>query len=120
MNLLFDTNILVYLIKSPNLQLLTNIINPDEEEVLISAVSIGELKSIALQNNWGAGKRQSLDYVLEMASVMEVNESLVNTYAEIDAYSQRRNPRMADYPFATPRNMGKNDLWIAATPPCLV
>ena len=115
MNLLFDTNILVYLIKSPNLQLLTNIINPDEEEVLISAVSIGELKSIALQNNWGAGKRQSLDYVLEMASVMEVNESLVNTYAEIDAYSQRRNPRMADYPFATPRNMGKNDLWIAAT-----
>jgi len=115
MNLLFDTNILVYLIKSANLQLLTNIINPDKKEVLISVVSIGELKSIALQNNWGARRRQALDYVLEMASVMEVNESLVNTYVEIDAYSQRRNPRIANYPFATPRNMGKNDLWIAAT-----
>jgi tRNA(fMet)-specific endonuclease VapC len=82
---------------------------------LISVVSIGELKSIALQNNWGTRRRQALNYVLEMASVMEVNENLANTYAEIDAYSQRRNPRISDYPFSTPRNMGKNDLWIAAT-----
>jgi len=115
MNLLLDTNIIVYLIKSANLQLLTSIINPDGKEVLISVVSISELKSIALQNNWGARRYQSLNYVLEMASVMEINENLLDTYAEIDAYSQRRNPRIADYPFATPRNMGKNDLWIAAT-----
>jgi tRNA(fMet)-specific endonuclease VapC len=46
---------------------------------------------------------------------VDINENMANTYAEIEAYSQRRNPSIADYPFATPRNMGKNDLWIAAT-----
>jgi tRNA(fMet)-specific endonuclease VapC len=46
---------------------------------------------------------------------MEVNESLLTTYGQIDAYSQRRNPDFHDYGFAPPRNMGKNDLWIAST-----
>lgn len=46
---------------------------------------------------------------------MEVNESLINAYSQIDAYSQRRNPGYDEYSFATPRNMGKNDLWIAST-----
>ena len=47
--------------------------------------------------------------------ILEINESLVNTYAQIDAFSQRRNPSFGNYSFKTPRNMGKNDLWIAAT-----
>jgi tRNA(fMet)-specific endonuclease VapC len=38
----------------------------------------------------------------------------VDIYAEIDAYSQRLNPNFKDYPFDTPRNKGKNDLWIAS------
>ena len=33
---------------------------------------------------------------------------------QIDAYSQRLNPNFDSYPFDTPRNMGKNDLWIAS------
>jgi tRNA(fMet)-specific endonuclease VapC len=40
---------------------------------------------------------------------------LINIYSEIDAFSQRRNPSYSDYSFSTPRNMDKNDLWIAAT-----
>src|ERR1700744_6168028 len=47
--------------------------------------------------------------------ILEITENLVEIYAEIDAFSQRRNPSYIDYPFATPRNMGKNDLWIAST-----
>lgn len=33
----------------------------------------------------------------------------------IDSFSQRNNPMHSSYAFDTPRNMGKNDLWIAAT-----
>jgi tRNA(fMet)-specific endonuclease VapC len=40
---------------------------------------------------------------------------LAQIYAEIDAFSQRKNPAFHNYPFTTPRNIGKNDLWIAAT-----
>lgn len=115
MNLLFDTNILIYLIKHPNFQVLTDKINPEKRKVLVSVVSVGELKSLALQNNWGARKLQAANLILDKISVIEVSENLANTYAEIDAYSQRRTPRMSEYPFATPRNMGKNDIWIAAT-----
>ena len=40
-------------------------------------------------------------------------ESIIKRYAEIDAYSQGN---LTDRPLATSaRNMGKNDLWIAAT-----
>lgn len=47
--------------------------------------------------------------------IVEINENLADTYAEIDAYSQCRNPSFPNQAFKTPRNMGKNDLWIAST-----
>jgi tRNA(fMet)-specific endonuclease VapC len=115
MNLLFDTNILIFLIKDASHQLLANIVNPDDKKIMVSVASIGELKAMALQNNWGPKKLLALDNLLSRVSVVEVNESLTDTYAKIDAYSQRRSPWLVDYPFSTPRNMGKNDLWIAAT-----
>lgn len=115
MNLLYDTNILIQIAKHPNHGLLTQIINPFNQKVLVSIVSIAELKSIALQNNWGAGKLQAIDTFLNEVILIEINENLINTYIEIDAFSQRRNPSYKNYPFSTPRNMGKNDLWIAST-----
>jgi tRNA(fMet)-specific endonuclease VapC len=115
MNLLLDTNILVYLIKDPSGQLLENVINPLKKRILVSVVSVGELRSISLQNNWGVRKLQAAETILNKVSIVEVSENLMNTYAEIDAFSQRRNPSYKDYPFKTPRNMGKNDLWIAST-----
>jgi tRNA(fMet)-specific endonuclease VapC len=115
MNLLLDTNILIYLAKDPSRRLLTQIINPDNQKVFVSISSIGELKSIALQNNWGARKWQVINAVLDDVIIVEINEVLADTYAEIDAFSQRRNPSYSNYSFNTPRNMGKNDLWIAST-----
>ncbi|HAL80827.1 MAG TPA: PIN domain nuclease [Mucilaginibacter sp.] len=115
MNLLFDTNILLNLGKGTRAQQILKIINPDNKKIFASVATMGELKSLVLQNNWGASRLQALDELLEDIVVVDINENMAGTYAEIDAYSQRRNPRIADYPFATPRNMGKNDLWIAAT-----
>ena len=40
-------------------------------------------------------------------------EAIINKYAEIDAYSQGKHPTI-ELPTSA-RNMGKNDLWIAAT-----
>jgi len=114
MNLLFDTNILIYLAKDHSLQLFQQI-NPDNNKVFISVVTVGELRSIALQNNWGPKKLYLLEVLLQEMLVVEINEALIDTYAQIDAYSQHRNAAYDDYSFKTARNMGKNDLWIAAT-----
>ncbi len=115
MNLLLDTNILLYLIKDTNPSILNNAINPDNQEVYLSVASLGEIKSIALRNNWGPKKSRIMNLLLDDMVILEINENLSDAYAEIDAFSQRRNPSYKDYPFKTPRNMAKNDLWIAAT-----
>jgi tRNA(fMet)-specific endonuclease VapC len=62
----------------------------------------------------GRKTAKMLDDFLDQVSIVEVTQFLVPIYTEIDTYSQRLNPGFKDYPFATPRNMGKNDLWIAA------
>ncbi len=51
MNLLLDTNILIYFAKYRAPQLLMQRINPNGQKVFVSIVSIAELKSIALKNN---------------------------------------------------------------------
>ena len=114
MNLLFDTNILIHLAKDHSLKLLQRI-NPEGDKIFISVVTVGELKSLALQNNWGPKKLGLVDVFLEEMVVVEINENLIDTYSQIDAYSQCKNPSFATYPHQTARNMGKNDLWIAST-----
>jgi tRNA(fMet)-specific endonuclease VapC len=59
-------------------------------------------------------RRDVLDNLFEAINIVEINQSYVDVYVQIDAYSQMLNPDFVDYPFATPRNMGKNDLWIAS------
>ena len=81
----------------------------------VSFVSIAEVRSIAYQNRWGDSKTQRLVSFLNSVRSVNVNHSLLPTYIGIDAYSQRTHPDYEKYPFSTPRNMGKNDLWIAAT-----
>ena len=114
MNLLFDTNILISLVRDYSLNLFQQI-NPNNNKMFISIVTVGELRSIALQNNWGVNKLALLEALLEEILIIEITETLIDTYAQIDAFAQHRNPAFSNYPFKTARNMGKNDLWIAAT-----
>lgn len=114
MNLLFDTNILIYLAKDRFSKLLPKLI-PDNFRIFISVATTAEISSIALQNNWGSKKTELLRILLDEMIIVEISETLIETYAQIDAYSQRRNPAFREYLFDTARNMAKNDLWIAST-----
>lgn len=115
MNLLLDTNILLYAARFQQPHSFIAYINPTSAELYTSVVSLAEAKSIIWQNGWATGKIRRFDAIIDQISVIEVTDYLVSTYVQIDAYSQRRNPNFQQYPFTTPRNMGKNDLWIAAT-----
>lgn len=81
---------------------------------IISVVSIGELKSIALQNNWGEHKINRLNDFVKQFLIADINvETIIQRYAEIDAFSQGKLPNSPVK--SSSKNMGKNDLWIAAT-----
>ena len=116
MNYLLDTNILVHFIRRDETSR-----RIDEEyspfsstnRVVVSIVSFGEIKSIARQNNWGAKKLQLLDNLLLTVLRADLTLDIVERYAEIDSFSQGLHTGMSSS--FTARNMGKNDLWIAAT-----
>ncbi|MEZ4688291.1 MAG: PIN domain-containing protein [Bacteroidia bacterium] len=114
---LLDTNILVVYVRgnrqAQNLESELRLLR-GEHDVVISAVSVGEIKSLAIRNGWGKNKIDKLVNLLNRFLIADVNvEEIMDRYAEIDAFSQSKHPtKMGSF---TARNMGKNDLWIAAT-----
>jgi tRNA(fMet)-specific endonuclease VapC len=112
---LLDTNILVHILRNKRAYFeQTFQIHKPEHRLILSAVTIGELRAFALRNRWGARKQQQMEELIDEFFVVEIhNDAIHNRYAEIDTFSQGK---LDDYPLSmSARNMGKNDLWIAAT-----
>lgn len=81
---------------------------------LISVVSKGEIYSLARQFQWRRQKMDALEAIIgQIPSVDISDEKILIRYAEIDAFSQGRD--LSRSLGSSSRNMGKNDLWIAAT-----
>jgi tRNA(fMet)-specific endonuclease VapC len=114
MNLLLDTNIILYINRADDVPGIIRFINPDSTPFYLSIVSEAEIRSFVIKKKWGIKRLDFLNSFLNEADIIEVNQLFVKTYTEIDTYSQRLNPNFETYPFNTPRNMGKNDLWIAS------
>lgn len=117
MNYLLDTNIiLIYIRDEVTRDFIEQKYNPfgADNNPIISVVTIGEIKSIAKRNHWGDKKWKLMEAILKDLIIADIHsEDVIEMYAEIDAYSQGS---LKDRPLGlTSRNMGKNDLWIAAT-----
>ena len=101
MNLFFDTNIILTVIRAKNYYGILKYLNPDNAPVYVSVALEAEIKSIALLNSWGINRREKLDNFLDRINIVEINQLYINTYIEIDAYSLHRNPAFINYPFDT-------------------
>lgn len=117
MNYFLDTNILlIYLRDNERSRQVESELNllSKANNLVISVVSVGEIKSIAKKNNWGTRKIKKLNEMLQDFLIADINtEDIIERYAEIDAFSQGK---LKDKPVKfSSRNMGKNDIWIAAT-----
>lgn len=75
---------------------------------VVSVVSHAELLVLADRKNWGQAKREAVHLMFENLVVLPVDgEALLRAYVEVSR---------ADMAWPEgPRNMGKNDIWIAAT-----
>ena len=120
MNFLLDTNILVHTIRlsavgqkiEQQYQLFSG-----NHNLVISAVTKGEVLSFAKQSAWGIAKMNKLTALLDALTCVPIDgaSALMDAYADIDTYSQGKHLLYPTNPGFTSRNMGKNDLWIAAT-----
>ena len=117
MNFVIDTNILLLsLINKDFADYFESNFNEKTNSLIISAVTEGELYSLALQRNWGLKKISKLEESISSLLVYPVRvQSMIMSYARIDAFSQGKLTDFPLYPNTSARNMGKNDLWIAAT-----
>ena len=115
-----DTNIVLAYFQN-NEKIITEIeslfpLFTDENFTVISIVTVGELYSLALQRQWGKMKIIKLIELLKEFVIVDINaDDIIERYATIDAYSQGKLKQNALPPEMSSRNMGKNDLWIAAT-----
>jgi tRNA(fMet)-specific endonuclease VapC len=105
---LLDTGIVVHLIRYSSLgQRIDSQYGLSDRQVrpLVSIVTVGELAAFAEKRGWGERKRMALlDLVRELTVVDISSGEVIDRYAKIDALSEKQG-----------RQMGKNDLWIAAT-----
>jgi len=138
MNFILDTNVLIHYIRMDKFaEKLDVTFRPFAagNRPVVPIVVFGEVKSIAMQNGWGAKKLALLDELLLKVLRADITLEIVERYAEIDAYSQGKldfsasdeiritsdEPISGEFTLSdkysgfTSRNMGKNDLWIAAT-----
>ena len=71
---------------------------------IVPVVVKAEIKSLAIQFEWGSAKQRALDELLRELPIADVSsEAVIDAYARLDNESRKLGHRM-----------GKNDLWIAA------
>jgi len=119
MTYLIDTNIIVHFVRKSityeklekNIPLFSNNL-----DVYFSEVSVGEILSISQRNRWGNKKIERMKTLLDTLTLIPISyPDIYRAYANIDAYSQSKHPTFSLPQGMTARNMGKNDVWIAAT-----
>ena len=101
--MIYDTNILVNVIRKGL---------PVSNRVVIPVVVVGELKAFSFKADWGIQKVNRMNRLFDTSPIADVTLPITQTYAEVDAFSQGKYEQFPLNDSA--RNMGKNDVWIAA------
>jgi tRNA(fMet)-specific endonuclease VapC len=107
---LLDTNILVRLIQGNDLGKYIDqrfALTTSLSTCVISVVTVGEMKALVHQFQWGQQKRTALDNLLGKIPWIDINDAaILDAYGNIDGHNKQLKPH---------KTMGKNDVWIAAT-----
>ncbi|MGB0930057.1 MAG: hypothetical protein ACPGVB_04735 [Chitinophagales bacterium] len=89
--------------------------NPFANKSYLSFANVAEAESFSKRLKWGKGKTSILEGVTRSFKVIHSSEELIQHYVEIDVFSQGKHPTIKLPDGMSARNMGKNDIWIAAT-----
>jgi tRNA(fMet)-specific endonuclease VapC len=117
MNYLLDTNlILIYSRDSDISDKIETVYHlfGDANTLAVSAVTLGELDAMIKKLKMGIKRQKKIEDMLKPMMKLSINdEAIIQCYGDIDTFSQGKlNTKKSKF---TARNMGKNDVWIAAT-----
>ena len=103
--MILDTNVVIQHIRKQI---------PISPRAVLPIVVVGELEAFALKSDWGYQKMISLNTILETIPIADIDREIAQIYAKVDAYSQGKLKSVPLPLGMSARNMGKNDIWIAA------
>lgn len=116
MDYLLDTNIIIIYSRD------SNIAKRIEEDyklfekgnsLAISVVTLGELDAFIKKVGIGEKRKKKINGIISRLAKVGLNsKELIEKYGDIDTYSQGKLKKKGNF---SARNMGKNDIWIAAT-----
>ena len=101
--MIYDTNLLIEHIRQ-DLQV--------PGRLVIPIIVVGELEAFALKADWGIQKVRRKDGIINDYPTADIELEITLIYAQVDVFSQGKlkNCLLGN----SARNMGKNDVWIAA------
>lgn len=117
MDYLLDTNIIIIYSRdndlSKKIESQHNIFS-DQNRLFISVVTQGEIEAVIKKSKLGQRRKSNIHKILNGIRTITLNyQEIISRYGDIDAFSQGKlESRLGNF---TSRNMGKNDMWIAAT-----
>ncbi|MEN0003573.1 MAG: PIN domain-containing protein [Bacteroidota bacterium] len=117
MEVLLDTNLLLIYSRdstiAKRIEEQYDIFNSNNN-LYVSAITLGELNALAKKLNLGTARKENILKIINKMAKIRINlQELIDRYGDIDAYSQGK--LVGKKGSFTARNMGKNDIWIAAT-----
>jgi tRNA(fMet)-specific endonuclease VapC len=105
---LLDTNVLVHYVRASSLwSRIRDMYQPltSDPRPIISVITAGELRSLAIQWTWGKQKLGQVEFALGFFRTLTIHDpDVLRMYATIDSYCE-----------GIGQPLGKNDIWIAAT-----
>jgi len=116
MNYLLDTNIIIIYGRdsdiSRKIEKRYNLFNA-QNSLAVSIVTLGEIDAFIKKVGIGENRKNKIEVLLSSLAKVRINsKEIISKYGDIDAFSQGKLKREQNF---SSRNMGKNDLWIAAT-----
>lgn len=87
--------------------------------IIVSVVTKAELEALKIKRGWGEPRCKALRTFLEKVIYVDISntdDQIINSYSRIEAYSQRILPDNNGVMLnGSAKQMGKNDVWTAAT-----
>ncbi len=119
MDILLDTSIIVIYGRNredaERIELKYNIFS-GQNRLYISIVTLGEIDAFVKKMNLGERRRAKMQSLIDQLTIIGIHyDELIEAYGDIDAYSSGKIPIEVNQGRFSAKNMGKNDLWIAAT-----
>lgn len=117
MNYVLDTNVILFYLKDNQTKdFIEESFGPfkDGNTAIISIVSVGEIGVLARRNSWGEKRLKIVEKIYDKLVIVDINsQDIIDAYIDVDSFSEGKHPTRTHK--NSSRNMGKNDVWIAAT-----